>query len=60
MTTQNDTAQAMGEAAALPGATKTEARTAFPTKETGNKYTQAVARQAQDALIFAKEVALVL
>lgn len=28
MTTQNDTAQAMGEAAALPSATKTEARTA--------------------------------
>ena len=60
MTTQNDTAQAMGAAAALPSATKTEARTAFPTKEIGNKCTQAVARQAQDALIFAKEVAHVL
>jgi hypothetical protein len=37
MTTQNDTAQAMGEAAALPSATKTEARTARPaTKQKEN------------------------
>ena len=57
MSTATKTAQALGAAAALPSATKTEARTAFPTKETGNKCTQAFARQAQDALIFAKEVA---
>ena len=33
MTTQNDTAQAMGEAAALPGATKNKALTAHPATE---------------------------
>ena len=53
---KTNNAQAVGAAAALPSATKTEARTAFPTKETGNKCTKAVARKAQDALIFAKEV----
>ena len=45
------------EAAAFPSATKTEALAAFPAKETGNKCKQAIAHQAQDALIFAKEVA---
>ena len=57
MTTQNDTALAVGEAAAFPSATKTEALAAFPAKETGNKCKQAIAHQAQNALIFGKEVA---
>ncbi len=38
MTTQNDTAQAMGAAAALPSATKTKARTARPATETEGEH----------------------
>ena len=57
MSIHNNAAQVAVKAAALLSAIKTEARADFPTKETGNKCTQAVARQAQDALIFAKEVA---
>lgn len=56
MSTATKTAQALGAAAALPSAAKTEALAAFPAKETGNKCTQAIAHQAQGALIFAKEV----
>ena len=56
MTTRNNAAQVAVKAAALPSATKTEALAASPAKETGNKCTQAIAHQAQGALIFAKEV----
>ncbi len=50
MTTQNDTAQAMGEAAAWPSATKTEARTARPVTEKSENTMQTTEQQAQAAI----------
>ena len=56
MTTQNDTAQAMGEAAALPSATKTKARTARPATETKENTMQTTENKMQDAIKFAKSL----
>ena len=50
MTTQNDTAQAMGAAAALPSATKTEARTARPATEKKENTMQTTEKQSQAAI----------
>ena len=50
MTTQNDTAQATGEAAALPSATKNKARTAHTATETKENDMQTTEQQAQAAI----------
>ena len=64
MTTQNDTAQAMGEAAALPSATKTEARTARPATETNEKAMQTTEKRVNTwtpkSAIFGDDAARVL
>ena len=64
MTTQNDTAQATGEAAALPSATKTESRTALPaTKKKENAMQTAEKRVntwTPESAIFGDDAARVL
>ena len=61
MTTQNDTAQAMGEAAALPSATKTEARTARPATKKQDKTMKTTANTwTPKSAIFGDDAARVL
>ena len=61
MTTQNDTAQATGEAAALPSATKNKARTARPaTKKQDKTMKTTVNTWTPESAIFGDDAARVL
>ena len=56
MSIHNNAAQVAVKAAALPSATKTEARTARPATETKEKTMQTKEKKMQDAIKFAKSL----